>query len=207
MLAVGQDTAALFDPLQIDHSRNVILDPDQEHDHEAEHERKRQIVMGVFGVSRHGRERFGAEQRHNQDTAKADIEARKRKHDEAARRQPVGKAFEAGETQDFCSREAVIDANASAHHQEDRQQDEHPEDGDTANDRQFAALKVTPVAARGLDQVRGICIRDADPPADLVAVLQRIQELIFLDSFGRRFEGKLRRCWVSQREQQHDSSA
>src|SRR5882724_1830183 len=75
MLAFGQDATALLEPLQIDLAGNVILDPDQEHDDEAEHERERQIVMGVFGVGRHGRESFRTEQRQNQDTTEADVQA------------------------------------------------------------------------------------------------------------------------------------
>src|SRR5882757_4884343 len=75
MLAFGQDATALLEPLQIDLPGNVILDPDQEHDDEAEHERERQIIMGEFGVSRHGRERLRTEQRQNQDATEADVQA------------------------------------------------------------------------------------------------------------------------------------
>src|ERR1700686_2196476 len=112
MLALEQDAAALLEPLQVDLPGNVILDPDHEHDHEAEHEREREIVMGQFGVSRHGRESLGAEQRQNEDTAEADVQARERQNDEAACRQPVGKPLEAGETQDLPPRETLTNANS-----------------------------------------------------------------------------------------------
>ena len=54
----------------------------------------------------------------------------------------------------------VIDANPSAHHQEDRQQRQHSEDGDAADDRQLAAVEIAPVAAGRLDQTGGHRVRD-----------------------------------------------
>ena len=43
-----------------------------------------------------------------------------------------------------------------------------------------------------------------DPPGDLVALLQRIQELVFLNGFGGRLEGKLRRRGMREHEQQRE---
>ena len=64
-LPFEQHAAALLEPFQVELAWNVILDPDQEHDREPEHERERQIVVREFCVSRHGREGFGTKQRQN----------------------------------------------------------------------------------------------------------------------------------------------
>ncbi len=84
-----------------------------------------------------------------------------------------------------------MDANPAAHHQEDRQQGQHAENGNAADPRQLAAMEVAPVAPRGLDQIGSIAVGDRYAPGDLVALLQRIQELVFLNGFGGRLEGKL----------------
>ena len=92
-------------------------------------------------------------------------------------------------------------------YQEDREQDEHADDGDAANDRQPAALEIAPVAPGGLNEAGSPRIRNGDPAGDLVAPLQRIQKLVFLDGFGRRPEGKLCGGRICKREQQYDGSA
>src|SRR5882724_13688462 len=207
MPAFEQDAAALLEPFQIELAGNVILDPDQEHDDQAEHERERQVVMRELCVVRHRREAIGAKQRQNENTAEADVQARQRQNDEATGRQPMGEAFEARETKDRLARKTLMNANPSAHHQEDRQERNHAENGNAADDRQLAAVKIAPVAAGGLNQVRGVYIRDADPPGDLVALLQRIQELVFLDGFGGRLERNLRGGGVREHEQQQNGRA
>ena len=207
MLAIGQDATALLDPLPIDVARDVILDPDQEHDHQTEHERKRQIIVRDLGIARHRRKRVRAEQRHDQHPPEADIEARQCQHDEATRRQPMREAFEARETQNFGAGETVIDTNPATHHQEYRQEQQHSEDRNTADDRQLAALKISPVAARRLDQAGSHIVRDRYPPGDLVALLQRVQEFVFLDGFSGRLERKLCGGGMRERQQQCDGSA
>ena len=62
-------------------------------------------------------------------------------------------------------------------------------------------LEVAPVAAGGLDQAGGHPIGDRYAPGDLVALLQRVQELVFLNRFGGRLEGKLGGCGPGQNEQ------
>ena len=119
----------------------------------------------------------------------------------------MGEAFEAGEPQDRRPRETLVDANPAAHHQEDRQQRQHAENGDAADDRQLAAVEIAPVAAGGLDQAGGHPVGDGDAPGDLVALLQRIQELVFLNGFGGRLEGKLRRGGMSEDEQQRERAS
>ena len=101
----------------------------------------------------------------------------------------------------------LLDANPAAHHQENRQRGQHPENGDAANDRQFAALEIAPVAPGGLDQAGGHLIGNGYPPGDLVTLLQRIQELVFLDGLGGRLEGKLRRRGMCEGKQQRDGGA
>ena len=51
-------------------------------------------------------------------------------------------------------------ANPAAHHQEDREQSQHAKDGNAADPRQLAAVKVAPVAPRGLDQAGGHSVGD-----------------------------------------------
>ena len=147
------------------------------------------------------------EQRQNEDAAEADVQAGERKHDKAARRQPVGEALEAGEAQDLRPRKAVINANSSAHQQENQQQSEHPDDGNAANDRQRAALKIAPFAAGGLNQAGRHGIGDRYPPGDLVALFQSIQKLVLVDGFGCGLEGKLCRSRMGEDEQQRHGSA
>ena len=103
--------------------------------------------------------------------------------------------------------EAVLDANTAAHHQEDRQQRQHPDDGDAADDRQLAALEIAPVAPGRLDQAGRHRVRNGDPAGDLVALLQRVQELVFLHGFGGGLEGKLRRGGMREHEQQRECGA
>src|SRR3981189_1927722 len=101
----------------------------------------------------------------------------------------MGEALEAGKTQDLRPRETSMDANSSAHHQENRQHDKHPDNGDAANDRQLAAVKIAPVAAGGLNQAGGHGGGNRYPPGDLLAFLQRIQKLVFMHGFGGGLEG------------------
>src|SRR4029450_6053258 len=89
-------------------------------------------------------------------------------------------------------------------HQEDRQKRHHSENGNAADPRQLAAVEVAPVAPRGLDQIGSISVGDRYAPADLVALLQRIQELVFLNGLGGRLERKLGGCGASQNEQQRE---
>ena len=103
--------------------------------------------------------------------------------------------------------EPLVNADLAAHHQEDRQQRQHPDNGDAADDRQLAALEIAPVAPGGLDQAGGHRVRNADPAGDLVALLQRIQELVLLHRFGGGLEGKLRRRRMREHEQQRERGA
>ena len=116
----------------------------------------------------------------------------------------MDEALEAGESQDRLPRETLVDTNPAAHDQENRQQGKHADDGDTADDRQFAAVEVAPVAPGGLNKAGGHRIGDRYPSRDLVALLQRIQELVFLNGFGRGLEGKLGGCGTCENEQQRE---
>jgi len=58
-----------------------------------------------------------------------------------------------------------------------------------------------------MNQVGGVGIGDRDPPTDLVALLQRVQELVFLHRFGGRPEGKLCGGGKRESEQQKDGGA
>ena len=93
-------------------------------------------------------------------------------------------------------------ANPAAHHQEDGEQGKHAENGDAADPRQLAAVEVAPVAPRRLDQAGGHPVGDRYAPGDLVALLQRVQELVFLNGLGGRLEGKLGGCGIREHEQQ-----
>src|SRR3954468_19704234 len=116
----------------------------------------------------------------------------------------MGETFEAGEAQKRPPRKSLADANPAAHHQEDRQQGKHAENGNAADPRQLAAMEVAPVAPRRLNQIGGISVGDRYPPADLVALLQRLQKLVFLNGFSSRLEGKLGGRGTSQNEQQRE---
>ena len=52
--------------------------------------------------------------------------------------------------------------------------------------------------------IGGISVGDRHAPADLVALLQRIQELVFLNGLGGRLEGKLSGRRLREHEQQHE---
>jgi hypothetical protein len=119
----------------------------------------------------------------------------------------VDEAFKTGEAQDRAAGESVFDADTSAHHHENHQPRQHPENGDAADDRQGAALEVAPVAAGRLNQAARHLVGNADPAGDLVALLQRVQELVFLHRFGGGLEGKLRRGRTGDHEQQRQCGA
>ncbi len=78
---------------------------------------------------------------------------------------------------------------------------------DAADDRQLAALEIAPVAPGGLDQAGGHRVRNADPAGDLVALLQRVQELVLLHRFRGGLEGKLRRRGMREQNQQRECGA
>jgi hypothetical protein len=68
-------------------------------------------------------------------------------------------------------------------------------------------VKIAPVAPGGLNQAGGHLVGDGYPPGDLVTLLERIQELVFVNGFGGRLEGKLRRGGMREGKQQRDGSA
>ena len=114
----------------------------------------------------------------------------------------MGEALETGKAQDLRPRESGLGTNASAHHQEDREQRQHPQNGDAADDRQLAAVEVAPVTTGGLNEIGGIGVGDGYPPRDLVALFQRVQELVFLHGLGGGLEGQLRRSRLRHHKQQ-----
>ena len=81
---------------------------------------------------------------------------------------------------------------------------QHAENGNAADPRQLAAMEVAPVAPRRLDQIGSISVGDRYAPGDLVALLQRVQELVFLNGLGGRLEGKLGGCGMREHEQQRE---
>ena len=65
-------------------------------------------------------------------------------------------------------------------------------------------MEVAPVTAGGLDQAGCHPVGNGDTPADLVALLQRIQEFVLLNRLGGRLEGNLRRRGMAEHEQQRE---
>src|ERR1700680_3628034 len=58
-MPIADDTAALFDPLDVDPLRDIVLYPEDEHQEHAEREREAQIVVGVLGGEREVGKGFG----------------------------------------------------------------------------------------------------------------------------------------------------
>ena len=56
----------------------------------------------------------------------------------------------------------------------------------------------------GWIRLAAISVGDRYPPGDLVALLQRVQELVFLNGLGGRLEGKLGGCGMRENEQQRE---
>src|SRR3954469_969759 len=101
----------------------------------------------------------------------------------------------------------MFQTNSPAHDQKNRKQRKHSNDGNTADDGQLVTMKVPPVAPGRLNQTGGHGVRYGYPAGDLVAFLQRIQKLVFMDGFGSRLERKLRRSGLSKYEQQRECCA
>jgi len=116
----------------------------------------------------------------------------------------MGEALETREPQNRLARKTPLQADPAPHHHEDRKHGQHPENRETADPWQLAALEIAPVAAGWLDQTGCHLVRDGDAPADLVTLLQRIQKLVFLNGFGGRLEGNLRRRGMAENEQQRE---
>jgi hypothetical protein len=82
-VAVADETAAGAQPLYICAVRDVVPDPEHDHQDDAGDEREGEEVVGELARLREGGERLGPDQRQQQHPAEGDVEAGDRQHDEA----------------------------------------------------------------------------------------------------------------------------
>src|SRR3979411_2130967 len=88
------ETAALLEPIDIDFSRDVVLEPYRDDQNEADEERKAGEIMNVFGGLREAAERVRANHRQEQKFSKGNVQPRQAENDEGHGRQPVREALE-----------------------------------------------------------------------------------------------------------------
>src|SRR5216683_5485579 len=91
------ETAALLEPIDIHFSRDVVLEPYRDDEHEADDERRAREIMNVFGGLREAAERVRANYRQEQNFSKSNVQPRQPEGDEGHGHQPVRKSFEDAE--------------------------------------------------------------------------------------------------------------
>src|SRR2546423_12856153 len=97
------ETAALLEPIDIDFSRDVVLEPLRDDENEADDERKAGEIMNVFGGLRDAAEGVRAEHRQEQNFSKGDVQPGQAEDDEGHGRPPVRGGLESAEALDFFS--------------------------------------------------------------------------------------------------------
>src|SRR4051812_47179696 len=113
-MVITNDAAAALEPFDVDAVRNISSEPHQKDQHDAERERKAQIVMYVFGPLRPGREGFTAKGPGEQRPTKGDVETGDRQDDEASCSHPMHEPLERGETDHGAAGAATLDAHHAA---------------------------------------------------------------------------------------------
>ena len=184
-MLVADEAAEFADPANVGAARQIVLDPHDDHEDEADHERPGDEIVDVFGPVAPRREGFGSDQRKQQPLAEDVVETGDRQEDEGGGRHPVVQPLEEAEAQQLAADlRAVLDHDPAAREVEGGKRKDHADDGDGADPRQPAFMEALVIAPLGLLEHRGLAVRNADPAADLAA-LQRVEELLF----GRRLGG------------------
>src|SRR5712691_3188257 len=98
------ETAALLEPIDIDFSRDVVLEPRRDDEHEADDKREAYEIMNIFGGLREAAECVRANHRQEQNFSKSNVQPRQAEGDERHGRQPVRKSFEWTEAMHLFSR-------------------------------------------------------------------------------------------------------
>ena len=107
------EAAALLEPLDVDLIRDIVLDPNDRDQNEAEHEREAHEIVGVFGGLRERAKGVRSDQRQQQLLPEGDVEPGQAQNDERHRRQPMHEPLERAEAQDLASGSPFRDADPS----------------------------------------------------------------------------------------------
>ncbi len=137
--------AAGLEPFDVGRGREVLPDPNQEHQHHADGEGEAEIVMRVLCPFRPGAEGLRTHPRQQQRTAEGDVEAGDAENDEGRGGQPMHETLEGVETHHGAAGAAALDLHGAAPQIEDDEQRQHAEDGDAADPLQRDGVKGLPV--------------------------------------------------------------
>ena len=188
-MVVADDAAAALDPVDVDAVRDVAADPHQQDQDHAEREWEAQVVMGVLGPLRPGREGIEPDQRQQHRPAEGDVEAGDGEHDEAGRRHPMHETLDRGEPHEHAAGAAVLDLHHAADQVEHHQHHQRADNENGAEHRQVGAAELLPVAALRLLDVVGLGVRDGAAAAD---DLHLLEELVLL----HRARGRIDLRWL-----------
>ncbi len=181
--------AARLEPLHVRRGREVLPDPHQEHQDDADGEGEAEIIMEVLRPFRPVAESLRRHQRQQQTAAEGDVKAGDAENHKTRGGQPMHKAFEAVEAHDGAAGAATFDLDRAAPQIEEDEQRQHADDGNTADPHQRDGAEFAPFAAGRVNEVCRLLVGNADLARDHAA-LQLVHKLLLA---GRRGRTALRR--------------
>src|ERR1700722_6637849 len=92
------EAAALLHPIDVDASRNIVLDPKSNDQDQTDDEREADEIMHILRGLREVAERLGPDDRQQHELPESDIQPRQTEKDERHRRQPMREALEPSES-------------------------------------------------------------------------------------------------------------
>ncbi len=160
--ALGEEAAALGQPDQIVAVGYVVHHPQHEDDHQARHEgESHPVVRPLTGFGDSG-EGVLADHLGQEIAPIEQVEAGQGQDDEGNGGQPMADPLDCVEALDQLAGGTMLNLDAAAQREEERQKDDHPEHHPDAVDRQWPVAQGAPALALGLDQDARLRVRDRD---------------------------------------------
>jgi hypothetical protein len=157
---------ALLDPVEVDPFQKIVLEEHHRDEDEARYECEARKVVHILCGLRNLREGVGSNQRQQHNFAERDVKTSQPENHEGYRREPMRKSFNSLEAKDFLSGSPRSNPDSSDDHISQAQEQDRPDDDDSAAPMQQDLVEVVPCSSNRLLQDGSLQVGNVDAAFD-----------------------------------------